>query len=85
MTLIELEQQALRLTLADRLRLIQTLVQSLGTLLPPSPTPPAEPVTVASAIASFRQTLATEGLCIEADEIWGDVRDRTPAPDLPQW
>jgi hypothetical protein len=42
MTLIELEQQALRLTLADRLHLIQVLVQSLTHLLAPQPVTPTK-------------------------------------------
>ena len=89
MPLIELEQQALRLTIADRLHLIQVLLASLTNFLTNIPTPPvvppAEPPTVASAIGAFRQTLVDEGLDIDPDEIWGDVRDRTPAPDLPRW
>jgi hypothetical protein len=90
MPLIELEQQALKLSIADQIHLIQVLVQRLTNLLlnpPPSqltePLPPQ--ATVASAIATFRQTIAVEGLDINPDEIWGDVRDRTPISAVPKW
>lgn len=42
MPLIELEQQALRLTLADRLHLIQVLLQSLTGLLTSNPAAPSQ-------------------------------------------
>ncbi len=61
MPLAELEQQALRLTLADRLHLVQVLVQSLSSLLTGNPpaSPPAQPAKLSDF---FRQSPLCEAI-----------------------
>jgi hypothetical protein len=76
MPLIELEQQALRLTLADQLHLLQVLVKSLGnrlTLQPPPPTKLSD---------FFRQSplceaVASGELDLSRDRAVATRRDRT--------
>lgn len=41
--------------------------------------------TLAEAIAQFREQTIAEGIEIDPEEIWGDVRDRTPVSDQPRW
>ena len=37
------------------------------------------------ALGEYRARLATEGINIDSDEIFKDVRDRSPAPEEPRW
>ncbi len=39
----------------------------------------------AEALTQFREELEMEGLDIDVDAIFADVRDRTPAPEEPRW
>ncbi len=61
MPLAELEQQALRLTLADRLHLIQILIQSLSSLLTGNSAVPTEPQS-AKLSDFFRQSPLCEAV-----------------------
>ncbi len=38
-----------------------------------------------NAIARFRQKLLADRMEIDPETIWGDVRDRAPVADQPQW
>lgn len=74
MTIQELEQQLLTLEPAEQLRIIQLLTQSLLSNLAIAPTPSPQEYTVAQAIADFRTKVTTEGIEINPDEVWGNVR-----------
>lgn len=39
----------------------------------------------AEALTKFREELEAEAIDINVDEIFADVRDRTPAPEEPRW
>lgn len=79
MSIQELETQLLKLDRADRLHLLNLLTQSLN-----PPNPPQKP-TLADAIAQFRHNMSAEELDPNAEDIWQDVRDRTPVSDEPLW
>lgn len=88
MTTPELEQYLLSLEPTEQLHIIQILTQSL--LINPAIVHNHLPQrtqksTLMSAIATLRKALLSEGIEIDPDEIWGDVRDRTPVSDQPRW
>ncbi|KAM3093185.1 hypothetical protein ACKFKF_29885 [Phormidesmis sp. 146-12] len=37
------------------------------------------------SLAKFREEMLAEGIDLDPDEIFRDVRDRTPAPKNPRW
>lgn len=37
------------------------------------------------SLAQFRESIEAEGIDIDIDEIYSDVRDRSPAPEEPRW
>lgn len=74
MTIQELEQQLLSLEPAEQLRIIQLLTQRLLSNPAIAPTPSPQAYTVAQAIADFRTKVATEGIDINPDEVWGNAR-----------
>jgi putative addiction module CopG family antidote len=41
--------------------------------------------TLVDTIAQFRNNMSAEELDPNAEDIWQDVRDRTPAPSEPRW
>lgn len=79
MSIQELETQLLKLDRADRLHLLDLLTQSLN-----HPNLPQKP-TLADAIAQFRRNMSAEELDPNAEDIWQDVRDRTPVANEPRW
>ncbi len=46
---------------------------------------PKSTMTITDAIAIYRESAIAEGLDIDPDEIWGDVRDKTPADSEARW
>lgn len=38
-----------------------------------------------NALAEYQARLEAEGIDLDPDEIFKDVRDRTPAPEEPRW
>jgi hypothetical protein len=42
-------------------------------------------LTLADTIALYRESAIAAGLDIDPDEVWGDVRDKTPADTEPRW
>jgi hypothetical protein len=80
MSIQELEAQLLTLDHSERLRLSQLLTQSLTAIPQSIPKP-----TVADAIAQFRNNMSPEELDPNAEDIWQDVRDRTPVASEPRW
>jgi hypothetical protein len=83
MNIPELEAQLLRLDRDERLRLSQLLIQSLDQESPPPNV--AKRPTLVDTIAQFRNNMSAEELEIDPNEIWGDVRDKTPADSEPRW
>jgi hypothetical protein len=61
-----------------RVHLINVLTQSLN-----HPNPPQK-ANLADAIAQFRR-MSAEGLDPNSEDIWQDVRDRTPVSNEPRW
>ncbi len=82
MSIQELEAQLLTLDKGERLRLSQLLAQSLLTATPQISTPKP---TLADVIAQFRNNMSPEELDPNAEDIWQDVRDRTPVASEPRW
>jgi hypothetical protein len=83
MSIQELEQQLLSLDQGERLRLSQFLTQSL-TNDSTSKKVPKKP-TLADTIAQFRRNMSLEERDLNAEDVWQDVRDLTPAPSEPRW
>lgn len=83
MSIQELEEQLLSLDQSERLRLSQLLLQSLTNDSTPKNT--AKKPTLVDTIAQFRRNMSPEELDLNAEDIWQDVRDRTPAPNAPRW
>lgn len=50
-----------------------------------SRTTPKSIMTLADAIAAYREEAIASGVEIDPDEIWGNVRDKTPADLEPRW
>lgn len=50
-----------------------------------SRTTPKPTMTITDAIAIYRESAIAEGQGIDPDEIWGDVRDKTPADSEVRW
>ena len=42
-------------------------------------------LTLSDTIAIYRESAIAEGLYIDPEEIWGNVRDKTPADIEPRW
>ncbi len=42
-------------------------------------------LTLSDTIAIYRESAIAEGLDIDPEEVWGNVRDRTPADIEPRW
>jgi hypothetical protein len=42
-------------------------------------------MTITDAIAAYREEAIASGIEIDPDEIWGNVRDKTPADPEPRW
>ena len=42
-------------------------------------------LTLSDTIAIYRKSAIAEGLDIDPEEVWGNVRDRTPADIEPRW
>jgi hypothetical protein len=78
MSVQELETQLLNLDRADRVHLLDVLTQSLNHN-------PSQKPTLADAIAQFRRNMSAEELDPNAEDIWQDVRDRTPVANEPRW
>jgi hypothetical protein len=83
MSIQELEQQLLSLDQGERLRLSQFLTQSL-TNDSTSKKVPKKP-TLADTIEQFRRNMSPEERDLNAEDVWQDVRDLTPAPSEPRW
>jgi hypothetical protein len=83
MSIQELEKQLLSLDQGERLRLSQLLTQSL-TNDSTSKKVPKKP-TLADTIAQFRRNMSPEERDLNAEDVWQDVRDLTPAPSEPRW
>lgn len=82
MTIQELEQQLLELNLNDRIHLLQVLAQSLS-IAPPQAD--LKPRSLLDVIDRFRQNMSPEELDPNVEDIWQDVRDRTPVSSEPRW
>jgi hypothetical protein len=83
MSIQELEQQLLNLDPVERTRIAQLLTQSLindstSKKVPKKPT-------LADTIAQFRRNMCPEERDLNAEDVWQDVRDLTPAPSEPRW
>jgi hypothetical protein len=81
MTIQELEQQLLDLDLSHRIHLLQVLAQSLS--IAPSQDEP-QPRSLLDVIDRFRQNMSPEELDPNAEDIWQDVRDRSPVSSEPR-
>jgi hypothetical protein len=46
---------------------------------------PKPTMTITDAIAAYREEAIASGIEIDPDEIWGNVRDKTPADSEPRW
>jgi hypothetical protein len=46
---------------------------------------PKPTMTITDAIAAYREEAIASGIEIDPDEIWGNVRDKTPADPEPRW
>jgi hypothetical protein len=82
MTIQELEQQLLDLDFNHRIHLLQVLAQSLSIAQPQAET---QPRSLLDVIDRFRQNMSLEELDPNAEDIWQDVRDRTPVSSEPRW
>jgi hypothetical protein len=82
MTIQELEQQLLDLNFNHRIHLLQVLAQSLS-IAPPQAE--AQPRSLLDVIDRFRQHMSPEELDPNAEDIWQNVRDRTPVSSVPRW
>lgn len=78
MSIQELETQLLKLDRTDRLHLLNVLTQSLNHSNPPKKT-------LVDAIAQLRRNMSAEELDPNSEDIWKDVRDRTPVSNEPRW
>lgn len=82
MTIQEIEQQLLDLDLNHRIHLLQVLAQSLS-IAPPKDE--SKPRSLLDVIDRFRQNMSPEELDPNLEDIWQDVRDRTPVSSEPRW
>lgn len=82
MTIHELEQQLLDLDLNHRIHFLQVLAQSLS--VTPLRNDP-KPRSLLDVIDRFRQNMSPEELDPNVEDIWQDVRDRTPVSSEPRW
>jgi hypothetical protein len=60
--------------------LLQAVIQLIRSRPPAKPT-----LTLSDAIAIYRESAIAAGIDVDSDEIWGDVRDKTPADSEPRW
>jgi hypothetical protein len=84
MTTLELEQLLLSLNGSERERLAKLLNQSLITETT-APYSESGKLTLSDAIAHFRDNMSPEELDPNAEDIWQNIRDRTPVPSEPDW
>jgi hypothetical protein len=82
MTIQELEQQLLDLDFNHRIQLLQVLAQSLSIAQPQAET---QPRSLLDVIDRFRQNMSPEELDPNGEDIWQDVRDRSPVSSEPRW
>jgi hypothetical protein len=82
MTIQELEQQLLDLDFNHRIHLLQVLAQSLSIAQPQAET---QPRSLLDVIDRFRQNMLPEELDPNVEDIWQDVRDRSPVSSEPRW
>jgi hypothetical protein len=82
MTIQELEQQLLDLDLNHRIHLLQVLAKSLSIAQPQAE---SQPRSILDVIDRFRQNMSLEELDPNGEDIWQDVRDRTPVSSEPRW
>jgi hypothetical protein len=82
MTIQELEQQLLDLDFNHRIHLLQVLAQSLSIAQPQAET---QPRSLLDVIDRFRQNMSPEELDPNGEDIWQDVRDRSPVSSEPRW
>lgn len=61
-------------------KLLEELLQLIRSRTIAKPT-----LTLADTIAIYRESAIVEGLDIDPEEIWGNVRDKTPADIEPRW
>ncbi len=60
--------------------LLEDLLQVIQSRRTPKPT-----MTITDAIAELRRNMSPEELDLNADDIWENVRDRTPVSGEPRW
>jgi hypothetical protein len=77
MTLKESVLQAIETADEPLLQAVLQVIQSHSTAQPT--------LTLADAIALYRESAIAAGLDIDPDEVWSDVRDKTPADTEPRW
>ena len=61
-------------------KLLQDLLQLIRSRTVKTPM-----LTLSDAIAIYRESAIDEALDIDPDEIWGNIRDKTPADSEPRW
>ena len=61
-------------------QLLEAVMQVIRSRTTPKPT-----MTITDAIAAYREEAIASGVEIDPDEIWGNVRDKTPADLEPRW
>ena len=59
-------------------KLLEDLLQLIRSRTPKT-------ITLSETIAIYRKSAIEEGLNIDPDEIWGNIRDKTPADSEPRW
>ena len=61
-------------------KLLQDLLQLIRSRTVKTPM-----LTLSDAIAIYRESAIDEALDIDPDQIWGSIRDKTPADSEPRW
>ena len=61
-------------------KLLQDLLQLIRSRTAKTPM-----LTLSDAIAIYRESAIDEALDIDPDQIWGSIRDKTPADSEPRW
>ena len=61
-------------------QLLEAVMQVIRSRTTPKPT-----MTITDAIAAYREEAIASGVEIDPDEIWGNVRYKTPADLEPRW
>ncbi|MGG6270915.1 type II toxin-antitoxin system Phd/YefM family antitoxin [Leptolyngbya sp. AN03gr2] len=57
----------------------------LAQVVPPTSKRELDQVSFAERYANFREQMAAEGVDEDLDDVFENVRDRTPAPEEPRW